>query len=37
MRREKKSARDSAEIFAYYVGTGFGMPRDFAEGYDLVF
>ena len=32
-----KAAKDSAETFVYYVGTGFGIPRHFAEGYDLFF
>ena len=31
----KKAGRDSDEIFVYYVGTGFGKPWHFAEGYDL--
>ena len=33
----KKTAEDSAETFLYYVGNGFGMPRHFAKGYDLIF
>ena len=32
-----KTAEDSIDIFAYYLGNGFGMPRHFAKGYDLVF
>ena len=28
--------KDSEEIFVHYVGTGFGIPRHFAKGYDLV-
>ena len=37
MRRQKKTAKDSAQTFVHYVGNGFGIPRDFAKGYDLVF
>ena len=33
----KKTAEDSAEIFVYHVSNGFGIPRHFAEDYDLVF
>ena len=33
----KKTAKDSAEIFVYYVGNVFGIPRHFAKDYDLVF
>ena len=32
----KKTAEDS-ETFVYYVDNGFGIPRHFAKGYDLVF
>ena len=32
-----KTAEDSIDIFAYYLGNGFGMPRHFAKGYDLIF
>ena len=34
---EKKTADDSIDTFVYYLGNGFGMPRHFAKGYDLVF
>ena len=37
MRRQKKTAKDSAQTFVHYVGNGFGIPRNFAKGYDLVF
>ena len=30
-------AEDSIETFVYYLGSGLGMPRHFAKGYDLVF
>ena len=33
----KKTAEDSIDTFVYYLGNGFGMPRHFAKGYDLVF
>ena len=33
----EKSAKDSAETFAYYVGNGFAKPWHFAKGSDLVF
>ena len=33
----KKTAEDSAETFAYYVGNGLGMPRQFTKGNDLIF
>ena len=33
----KKTAEDLAEAFAYHVGNGLGIPRDFAKDYDLVF
>ena len=36
-RRQKGTAEDSAETFVYYVGNGFGIPQNFAKGYDLVF
>ena len=31
------AAEDSAETFVYYVGNGFGIRRNFTEGYDLFF
>ena len=37
MHQQKKTAEDSAEIFVYHVSNGFGIPRHFAEDYDLVF
>ena len=33
----KKTAEDSVETFLYYVGNGFGIPRHFVKGSDLVF
>ena len=30
-------AEDSIYTFVYYLGNGFGMPRHFAKGHDLVF
>ena len=32
-----QTAEGLAETFVYYVGDGFGIPWDFAKGYDLVF
>ena len=34
---EKKTAKDSAETFVYYVGNGFCIPQHFAKCFDLVF
>ena len=31
------ATEDSAETFVSYVGNGFGIPRNFTEGYDLFF
>ena len=33
----RKTAKDSAETFAYYVGNCFSIPWQFAMGYDLFF
>ena len=33
----KKTAKDSAENFTYYIDNGFCVPQHFAKGYDLVF
>ena len=33
----KKNAKDSVEIFVYYVGNGFSIHQHFTKGYDLVF
>ena len=33
----KKPTKDFAETFVNYVDKGFGTPRHFAKGYDLVF
>ena len=35
-KKKKKTGEDSAETFAYCVGSEFGIPRHFDEGYDLV-
>ena len=32
----KRTVKNSAETFSYYVGNGFGTPRYFTKGYDLV-
>ena len=37
MHQQKKTAKDSAETFVYYVGNSFGMPQHFAKDYDLFF
>ena len=33
----KKTVEDSKDTFVHYLGNGFGIPRHFAERYDLVF
>ena len=34
--RRQKTAEDSIDTIVYYLSNGFGMPRHFAKGYDLV-
>ena len=33
----KETAEDPEETCVYYVSHGFGIPQQFAKGYDLVF
>ena len=35
--RWQKKAEGSIDTFVYYLGNGFGTPRHFAKGFDLVF
>ena len=35
--KKKKTFKDSAETFIYYVANNFGMPQYFAKAYDLAF
>ena len=36
-KKNKKTTEDSIDSFLYFVDNGFGMPRHFAKGYELVF
>ena len=37
MHLQKNNCWNLAEVFAYHVGNGFGIPWPFAKDYDLIF